>query len=154
MRVLHSSILHFLPILKYHHIVLISDNKCVLPNICNNNNNVYTVDFSPINQTESYTLRNLLFAYDVPAEIRIRRIPNIDFFSNDDMIIDSWSKMNNLTPIQSQELSDSVFYNIHENKDIKMFLSYIIRNWSHTMNLYSRNCQHFSGFCERIRMRT
>jgi len=63
-RILQSSVLHFIPAIKLHHIVLLSDKP---------EHYLYTLDFTPINQTHRATLLKMLFARSVPAEIRLHR---------------------------------------------------------------------------------
>ena len=61
---IYSSIFHFLPILKFHEIILIKTNDKEL----------YTLDFTPINQNKIKTLFNLFIGNNVNANIRIRNI--------------------------------------------------------------------------------
>ena len=128
-RVLSTSILHFAPNIKMHHIVLLSNNPC---------NGIYILDFSPINQTSSKTLMNLLLAKNVPGEIRLRNIKDFDFFDNDDKIINFWSHMktsDNLASINDKEVQERI--------------AYIMESWKPGMNLYTHNCQHFSKFVQK-----
>jgi len=142
-KVIHTSILNFVPQLKLHHVVVIpeADNK-----------NIYIADFSPINQSNLSTLTKLIFGYSVPAEIRLRHINlskfNLTFnnIDNHKLFIDIW--FNTTTPnyILSQKVTDQIFKNI-KNKKIKNFIAHI-KKWNTSMNLYSHNCQHFSSFVE------
>jgi hypothetical protein len=144
-RILKTSILNFFTPLKLHHIIVLREATSHEAIATNRyfGSEIYTVDFTPINQTMPGTLMKLLFAVNVPAEIRIRRISNVDFF-DDDRIIYEWSALNQLDSIMSQQLSDIVFHGIR-NKDIKLLMSRL-RDWNDKMNLYYKNCQHLSEF--------
>jgi len=135
-KVLHTSILNFAPFLKLHHIVVLWDTK-----------EMYTVDFSPINQPNPRTLLKLFIGKNVPAETRIRRIENTRF-SNDEEIIEKWNKQNTQNAEVSELLTNKTFEKIQneilKEKIIKM------RSWRTTMNLYMQNCQHFSSFTEKL----
>ena len=79
LKILQTSILHFIPSIKLHHIVLLSDKP---------EHHLYTLDFTPINQTQRSTLFNMLLGRNVPAEIRVRYI--ITNIINTDEIIQQW----------------------------------------------------------------
>jgi len=78
---------------------------------------IEAIDFSPIDQKKVSTQLSLLFGKNVPAEIRVKQFPNYHF-TNDSAFLATWSKAT-YTPI------------------------YLGETWL-TMNLYTRNCQHFS----------
>lgn len=59
-----------MPWLEIHHIVVIKDEAA--------NDGVYTIDFSPLNQTKLGTLARMFFGQSVPGEIRVRHIPEED----------------------------------------------------------------------------
>ena len=132
-RVLQSSILHFAPSVKLHHIVLLSEKP---------NHHVYTLDFTPVNQTRTSTLLKLLFARNVPAEVRLRYIEtNIE---NNETILEKWSTMINMDEYASTQLSKSVNKKI-DDKQVKNIVNRAFA-WSPYMNLYNHNCQHFSRY--------
>lgn len=136
-RIIQSSALHFLPIIKLHHIVLLSDNP---------KKYVYTLDFTPINQTHTDTLLKLLFAQNVTAEVRLRYIEtNIE---NNKFIIEKWSDMNKVDEDASYQLSKRVYSKIYNNK-IRNIISASFM-WLPYMNLYDHNCQHFSKYVKKI----
>lgn len=135
-KILKTSILSFTPQLKLHHIVIIE-----------NKSDLYSIDFSPINQTSQKILLKLLFAQNVPAEIRLRKIENISFYE-DEKIIDNWSSKIKTNYEESQELSIDV-YNNNEDENIKNFIDKI-NCWDKKMNLYNHNCQHFSKFVKEL----
>jgi len=143
-RILKTSILNFFPPLKLHHIIILREAIDTNRDL---GSEIYTVDFTPINQTMPGTLLKLLFAINVPAQIRIRRISNVGFF-DDERIIYQWLASNQLDYVMSQQLSDIVFHGI-QSPNIKMLMS-TLRHWSDAMNLYYRNCQHLSGFVTTI----
>jgi hypothetical protein len=132
-RIIKSAILHFAPSIKLHHIVLLSDNS---------KQHVYTLDFTPINQTHRATLLKLFFGRNVPAEIRLRYIEtNIDY---NETIMQKWSTMINMDEYSSAKLSKTVYNNIY-NKQVKNIVNRAFA-WSPYMNLYNHNCQHFSRY--------
>jgi hypothetical protein len=136
-RIIQSSALHFLPIIKLHHIVLLSDNP---------KKYVYTLDFTPINQTHTDTLLKLLFAQNVTAEVRLRYIEtNIE---NKEFIIQKWSDMNKVDEDASYQLSKRVYSKIY-NKKIRNIISASFM-WLPYMNLYDHNCQHFSKYVKKF----
>ena len=138
MRVMHTSILSFVPQLKLHHLVLISK--------VNEGGDVYTIDFTPINQSHMGTLTMLLLGRNVPAELRIRRIKNINI-DDDKTILQMWDS--NITENQSRELSKSVYTSIRD-KEIKESIALLLL-WEKNkkyMNLYTRNCQHFGNYAK------
>ena len=136
-RILQSSVLYFIPAIKLHHIVLLSDKP---------EHYLYTLDFTPINQTQRATLLKMLFARNVPAEIRLRYI--ITNMVNTDEIIEQWDNMNKVTPELSSQLTTTVYNNI-QNKEIKNIIDKSLK-WQPSMNVYNHNCQHFSHYVKNI----
>jgi hypothetical protein len=126
-----------MPFIRLHHIVLLSDKP---------ERYVYTIDFTPINQTHSATLMKLLFARNVPAEVRLRYIKtNIE---NNEFIIQEWDTMNKVNEFASSQISKSVYNKIY-NKQIKNIITNSFQ-WLPYMNLYTHNCQHFSHYVTNI----
>lgn len=68
--VVQSGVLDFMPWLEIHHIVVIRDELA--------KDGVYTIDFSPLNQTRLSTLGKMFMGQSVPGEIRVRHIPEKD----------------------------------------------------------------------------
>ena len=132
-KLLKTSILNFLPFLKLHHIVLISSK-----------NKIYSVDFSPINQSSPKTLLKLFFSKKVLAEIRIRVFENISLDNSNYYIIEKWSNLTKLKYNESLELSKTVFNEI-DDVDLKNIIKKI-KLYNTYMNLYNNNCQHFSKY--------
>jgi len=132
-RILQSSVLHFAPFIKLHHIVLLSEKP---------KQHVYTLDFTPINQTHRSTLLKMLFARNVPAEVRLRYIETN--MENNETIMQKWSSMINMDEYGSAKLSKTVYNNIY-NEQIKNIVTRAF-TWSPYMNLYKHNCQHFSHY--------
>jgi len=136
-RIIHSSILHFVPSIKLHHIVLLSDKP---------KNYVYTLDFTPINQTYPSTLLKMILAQNVPAEVRLRYIDsNIE---NNETIIQEWDSMNKVDHTDSTKLSKSI-HNKISNKQLQNIINVAFK-WEPYMNLYKHNCQHFSHYVKNI----
>jgi len=120
----YASILNFLPIVRVHDIIVVPVNNSIL-----------TIDYTPINQSQPSVLLKLFMGKYLPAEVRIRRMRvwNLTEWYNSPCII-----------------LDDISDNLMRNKITK-----IIGNWncidnSNTkkigMNLYKRNCKHFSNF--------
>lgn len=106
-RVLKTSILHFLPQLKAHHIIVIDEKTAI--------------DFTPLDHDHIKTPIHLFLGKTIPAGVRIRDIGDIQ---------DPGKNLSILT--------------------LDSRLSHIIQEWNKTdMNLYTHNCQHFSGFFVR-----
>lgn len=148
-RILKTSILHFFPSIKLHHIILLSENP---------KHHVYTLDFTPINQTNITTLIKLLFGQNVDAEVRLRYIKtdndcnicsdnnNID--CNNNTFVEKWNNMNNLNEKMSKQLTKNT-YNTINNKQIQNIIKSSFL-WRQYMNLYYHNCQHFSKYVYKI----
>ena len=136
-RILYSSALHFAPFIKQHHIFVLSDKP---------HQYVYTLDFTPLNQKNASVLLDMLFARNVPGEIRLRQVMiNIE---NEDVIIEKWNKMNEADTLSSWRLSKNIYLKIR-NSQIKAIVDKSL-TWQPYMNLYTHNCQHFSRFVKNI----
>jgi hypothetical protein len=134
-----TAIFNFLPKLKQHHLVLLSKND-----------GVYSIDFTPAeDRIRSKILLNLLFGRDVAGEIRLRFIENANINDNE-KIMSIWDK--HLTEIESRALSNSIYKSIKDDQ-IKELVDKLL-SWkldkNQTMNLYVRNCQHFSRYAKKI----
>lgn len=116
MKILKTPILHFIPQLKLHHVIVIKENDTLL----------FAVDFTPINQSDFHTLKKLLLGKNVPAEIRIVPIYNVSFENNNQIILE-WEN-------KKEKRINLIDFPIFEEWNNK------------TMNLYNHNCQHFSNF--------
>jgi hypothetical protein len=121
----YAAILSFIPMLRVHDIIVFSDNGGLL-----------TIDYTPFNQSHPDVLLRLFMGKYVPAEVRIRKMT-------------TW----NLT-----EWYGLPSINLDNIKDIELRnkITRVIDGWNHkdidrgsTMNLYKRNCKHFSNFVIR-----
>jgi hypothetical protein len=141
MTILHTSILSFLPQMKFHDIVLLSKEDIAMK---------YAIDFTPINQSDFSTLKSLFLAHNVPAEIRIREITS----TGEQEIIEEWTTSNQVCAKDSTIRSAMIFDGIRD-REIKEFICQLKR-WRNkngknpTMNLYKRNCQHFSWYAREL----
>jgi hypothetical protein len=124
-RVMNTAIFGTLPQLKLHHIVLIDGA-----------NDLYAVDFTPINQSSPQTLIWLFLGENVPAEVRVRHLVNTKIDDNDDTILQEWVSQSTCTTMQDKKTQDIV-------AELRLWESNIT-----TMNLYTRNCQHFSYYAK------
>ena len=138
-RIMNTPILGFFPQLKLHHIVLLKKNK-----------NLYSIDFTPLNQGYAKTQLQLLLGKNVEGEIRLRDLNNIDI-NDDKQIALKWNN-NSFTGKESRELTNKVYKSI-KDAELKVLL-YKLLYWevknNQTMNLYIHNCQHFSGYARNI----
>lgn len=122
-RVVNTSVHRAFPFLKLHHLVLLSN-----PNV---ERSVYIIDFSPVNQTNTSTLKNLIMGKTVPGELRIRYLKNATI-QDDDKILDMIDSRDKFVATKDKRIQE-----ILEK----------IQTWNETeMNMYTRNCQHFSKF--------
>ena len=115
-RILRTPVIHWLPTIKPHHIVLYARGE--LGKQREEHNPTYAVDFTPVKQGSLSTQVLLLLGCNVPAQIRIRAVDNLDIMNDSDET--ALEKI--LSPSTPAE-----------------YLS----TWP-TMNMYMRNCQHFS----------
>jgi hypothetical protein len=132
-RIIKTPIFGFFPNANQHHIVLLTNT--------NKKQDIYSVDFTPINQSDFSTLFKLAIARNVPAEIRLRHFKNISIF-DDNKIIKNWNELNKCTWKESIKMTNKVFSNIRDSKMKNKIKK--IRTWKNEMNLYNHNCQHFS----------
>jgi len=163
MRIMKTSILNFIPYLKLHHLVLLSNNE-----------DLYTIDFTPIHQERLDTLLKLITGQNVPAEIRLRYLQKTSI-NDDKKVMTIWDT--HLTYEKSKKLTNEIYSNI-KDPEIKSFVDklfywQLIKNKNinkninknknsikqkinqdniesqYKMNLYICNCQHFSNFAEK-----
>jgi hypothetical protein len=140
--ILKGPIISLLPQIKAHHIVAFALDK---PKSFLYRPRVYVLDYSPINQPYIFTLINLLIGFRVPAEIRLREIPNVTI-NETEKIFDEWEKMTDSSQIsyeESLQITKTVSRKI-KNKHLKAFINKAYE-WDLPMNLYTHNCQHFSA---------
>lgn len=122
-----TPIFSFMPKLKLHHIVLLS--KSTDKNIFNNNiiNDVYIIDYTPLEDINLKTGIKLFLGRKIKGHIRIVHMNKI----NKTTLIDDWyneTKFNNLNKFDDENI----------NK--------IINKWDPTFQLYENNCQHFGKY--------
>jgi len=144
-RILKTAILNFLPTVKLHHIILLSENP---------SHHVYTLDFTPINQTNITTLVKLLLGQNVDAEVRLRYIKmdnGCDIYS-DNAFVEKWDNINKLNEKTSKQLTKNTYNNIN-NKQIQNIIKSSFL-WPEHMNIYNHNCQHFSKYVYKIYLST
>lgn len=115
-RILKTAVVPILPDLKQHHVVVVEHYNRIL----------YAIDFTPLNQSSIGTLTSLALARDVPAEVRVKFLTNVDFH-DDSGIIHQWLH-------KPCVLSGSAIFPC-------------LDLWNSSfMNVYFHNCQHFSAF--------
>jgi hypothetical protein len=119
----YAAILNFAPMLRVHDIIVFPDNGGIM-----------TIDFTPINQSNPHVIMKLLIGKYVPAEVRIRKMATWN--------LTEWYS---LSPIDVSDVVDI---------DLRNKITRVIDTWNHNnrgpgMNLYKRNCKHFSNFVIR-----
>lgn len=125
MKILETSIFHFFPSLKLHHVVIIEDSGVL-----------HAVDFTPIDQRKLKTIGKLFLGFNVPAEIRVVSISDVEFNDNRGLI-KKWEKNSGTNNIGLK------------NKKINKLVD-LLQDWKNdSMNLYCHNCQHFSNFLRK-----
>ena len=121
LKIIKSPIHNFIPKINEHHIVVLYNN--------NDKNNIYTIDFSPINNNSKILIK-LFLGKNVSSIIRIKNLNyNNSLYSKD--FINKWENEKNFS-----------FFNIKDKK-IKDFLykHYFVNR---EMNLYNYNSKHFA----------
>ena len=118
----YAAILSFIPMLRVHDIVIVYYN-----------NEILTIDYTPINQSQHDVLLKLFMGKYVPAEVRIRKMATWN--------LTEWYC---LPSIGVHDINDII---------IRKKITRVIDTWNHNnnnrglgMNLYKRNCKHFSNF--------
>jgi hypothetical protein len=94
------------------------------------------------------TQLKLLSFMNVPAEIRLRNIKNVDF-NDESGIITNWIEKTNVDDNESKKITIKT-YNSIRNKEIKKIVKHLFEQWSDAMNLYTHNCQHFSYYVTQL----
>jgi hypothetical protein len=127
----YAAILSVAPMLRLHDIVVVYYNDMVL-----------TIDYTPINQSQPDVLLKLFMGKYVPAEVRIRKMATWN--------LTEWYS---LSPISVHDINDINDIDI----DLRNKITRVIDTWNYKdidkgflkMNLYKRNCKHFSNFVIR-----
>lgn len=150
LNVLNSGVVNFAPWLELHHVVMLSAKSEKAAG-------VFAVDFSPYNQTSPQVLLQLLSGKSVPAEVRVRWIPNSNKLNNLKELKKTWSCLGPAGDLERSELdailnsSSPTLDTLKEDyESVIQLIARIKRKWNCRMNLYSHNCQHFSAFVERL----
>ena len=125
-RIINTPVLWNIECINFHHIVIVS----------NRNNDLYAVDFTPVEQKSIKSKIKMLFNADVPGKVRIRHITGIDF-TDDTSIIESWKNDKNM--------DYNKVYRAIRDKEIRGIMKRALE-WPDHMNMYTHNCQHFSRF--------
>ena len=124
-QILKTPIFRIIPNLKLHHVILLIKN-----------NNIYTLDFTPIN----INILKLILNKNILGEIRLRHFNNISNYSLKELEY-NFHKKNNINIIESKQLSDITFDNIQDKEIKKIINKYYYIDLP--FNIYSNNCQHF-----------
>ena len=120
----YAAILNFAPMLRVHDIIVFHDNS-----------GIKTIDYTPINQSNPDVLMRLLIGKSVPAEIRLRKMAEWN--------LEEWYGLPNIGVSDIDDI------------DLRNKINTVIDGWNHNnnidsgMNLYKRNCKHFSNFVIR-----
>ena len=126
-KVIHTPILINIPSPKLHEIVLVESHPT---------KEKFAIDFTPIRSR--FTTISLFFGRNVPAEVRVRPIPEEMDMENSTQILSFLSSAKTKTKWmkpRSTILRDFLLKAVS-------FEDFINNNY--TMNLYTRNCRHFA----------
>jgi len=130
-----TPIFSFLPKLKLHHIVLVSKNddtnKNFFASIDNIINDVYIIDYTPVENINFKNAVKLFLGGMIKGKIRIIHMNSV----NKNTLIDEWYEK---TKLDKLDKLDKL------NKLDK--LDKIIENWNTDFNIYNHNCQHFGKY--------
>ena len=141
--VLHSGVFNFAPWLELHHVVMLGSKA-------KDSTGVLAIDFSPLDQTKPETILALLSGKSVPAEIRVRWVPNENKLRDLETLKKTWSCMGPASDVQLAEVNTFLQSSKDNQAEDYQFCVALIervkRKWSLRMNLYHHNCQHFSHF--------
>lgn len=140
MRIMPTPIFDFLPQFKQHHLVLLSKSD-----------GVYSIDFTPVEDRRRIkTSFKMFLGKNVKGEIRIRYVKGSTLWEEDKIITAICEKP--FSENESRALTNTI-HNSIKDKQIKNFVDNLIewkKDKNQTMNLYIRNCQHFSRYAEKI----
>lgn len=140
-KIINTAILINVPSPKLHEIVILESYHT---------KEKVAIDFTPIRS--KFTTFSLLFGKNVPGEIRIRRIPEYISIDNTSELLSSLLTKDNLlmititndTEISVQTLQIRSQMLNHFIKKAVLYDDFVKNNY--TMNLYKRNCLHFSSY--------
>lgn len=116
----------------------------------------FAIDFSPFDQTNPETIIKLFKNHNVPAEIRVKWVPNTSRYKDLKELKRTWACMGSAGSLELEQINDNLkeITNAAElEEDYKVLLKVIERvqrKWNCSMNLYSNNCQHFSAFVREL----
>jgi hypothetical protein len=127
MQIIYTPIIHFLPYIKQHHIVLLSKKD------------TYAVDFTPVE--ERFKIWKLISGKNIKGEVRLRRIDREKIFSTLDK---------KCTEKESRTITLATYHSIKDSEMKTIIKKLFDWNEKKQMNLYTRNCQHFSEYTKHI----
>lgn len=140
-KIINTAILINVPSPKLHEIVILESYHT---------KEKVAIDFTPIRS--KFTTFSLLFGKNVPGEIRIRRIPEYISIDNTSDLLSSLLTKDNLpmititndteVSVQTLQIRSSMLN--HFIKKVVLYDDFVKNNY--TMNLYKRNCLHFSSY--------
>jgi hypothetical protein len=122
MQIIYTPIIHFLPYIKQHHIVLLSKKD------------TYAVDFTPVE--ERFKIWKLISGKNIKGEVRLRRIDQETIFKK-------------YTEEESRALTLATYHSIKDT-EMKTVIKKLFDWNENSMNLYTRNCQHFSRYVKSV----
>ena len=138
MKIIKTPILSFLPQLKLHHLIVLSNDE-----------NVYTIDFTPLNNIQNKKgILDLIIGKNIKGFVRLMIIENTEI-NDTKKIVSIWE---DISKIQSKELSYQIYDSI-QNYDMRIIIRNLIywkKDKNQDMNLYFRNCIHFSNYVKKI----
>ena len=127
-----------MPICLFHKIVLLENNEV--------NNEIYAIDFSPVDNIASPNIiLKLIKGEKIPGKLRLISLSKgIDKpIFNDTLTKNLYSTQNNIFENCNSEITN---YNLKKLEKSDPYLARIIEYWDTSFQIYKRNCHHFSSY--------
>jgi hypothetical protein len=144
LKLINTPIYNSVPILKLHSIAVLQNNNN-LEKLNNENNDVFLIDFSPVEDISSpNVIFKLLQGKKIPGKIRVFCISKSllkDTITKDNCLQNT-KFIDNLDPKLNNE-------NIKKLEKIDSYLVNIINSWGSSFQVYNRNCRHFTNYLKK-----
>jgi len=141
MKIINTPVLIHIPSPRLHEIIILESHHT---------KEKFAIDFTPIRST--FTTLSLFLGKNVPAEVRVREIPEEVDISNTQELLSILSKTKEE---KINELTHPFFCFKTRSVILQNFLSKAVsfkdfEKNNFTMNLYTRNCRHFSNHVKTL----
>jgi hypothetical protein len=140
LKFINTPIYNSIPSCLFHRVVLVENND--FQNVNKEKNDVFAIDFSPIEDISSPTvILKLLKGKNIQGMVRVSRFSK-EYLTNNNL----YSKNNPISECSNIQLTNENF-NALENID--PYLVFVIKSWRTSFQIYNRNCRHFSYFLKK-----